>query len=90
MRSMLQTRVRKVGCMLKLEVKIKKNKAVFKTKDEFIFLSFKSNHVLYIQFNGKTVVGQEFQEPLVKVENAALTTLFPMETSAFISQELKA
>ena len=48
MRSMLQTRVRKVGCMLKLEVKIKKNKAVFKTKDEFIFLSFKSNHVLYI------------------------------------------
>ena len=86
MRSMLQTRVRKVVCMLKLEVKIKKKKkAVFKTKDEFIFLICKSNHVFYIQINGKTVVGQEFNEPLVKVENAALTTLFPMETSAFIS-----
>ena len=70
--------------MCKVKIR-KKKKIVFKTNDVFVFLIFKNNHVMYIQINGKIVVGQEFQELLVKVENAALTILFLTHVSAFIS-----
>ena len=36
----------------------------------------KGNHAICIHINVKTVVGQEFQKPLVKVEVAALTTVY--------------
>ena len=36
----------------------------------------KGNHAICIYINVKTVVGQEFQKPLVKVEVAALTTVY--------------
>ena len=70
--------------MCKVKIR-KKKKIVFKTNAVFVFLIFKNNHVMYIQINGKIVVGQEFQELLVKVENAALTILFLTRVSAFIS-----
>ena len=70
--------------MCKVKIR-KKKKIVFKTNDVFVFLIFKNNHVMYIQINGKIVVGQEFQELLVKVENAALTILFLTRVIAFIS-----
>ena len=40
---------------------------------------------MYIQISGKIVVGKEFQELLVKVEDAALTILFLTRSGAFIS-----
>ena len=40
---------------------------------------------MYIHINEMIMVIKEFQEPLVKVEDAALATLIPMHTGAFIS-----
>ena len=70
---------------LKVEIQKKKKKTIFKTKYVFVLLIFKSNHVMYLQINGKIVVGQEFQELFVKVEDAGLTILFLTQIGAFIS-----
>ena len=50
-----------------------------------LFHVFKCNHVMYIQMNEKIVAGLEFQEPLVKVEDVAMTILFLTQNGAFIS-----
>ena len=37
---------------------------------------YQGKHAICIHINVKSVVGQEFQKPLVKVEVAALTTVY--------------
>lgn len=47
---------------------------------------YKGKHAICTHINVKSVVGQEFQKPLVKVEVAALTTVFQASNGAFTNK----